>query len=76
MKLCVQILVRYQRNVAFVVSFPSNSNSTVSSDALPAMTAAERSTQHVESKDSAMESESDAEAKGYLSENDWEPYCQ
>ena len=44
----------------------------VSSEALPAMTAAQRSSQHVESKDSATESESDAEEKGYLSENDLE----
>ena len=36
------------------------------------MPVAERSSPHVESKDSDTESESDAEEKGYLLENDWE----
>jgi hypothetical protein len=36
------------------------------------MPVAERSSHHVESKDSDTESESDTEEKGYLLENDWE----
>jgi hypothetical protein len=44
----------------------------VNSEALPAMTAAERSSQLVESKDSATESESDADEEAYVSENDLE----
>jgi hypothetical protein len=47
--------------VAFLVNCPS-------SEALPAMTAAERSSQHVESKVSATESESDAVEEAYVSE--------
>ena len=44
----------------------------VSSEALTVMTLAERSSQDVESKDSATESKSDTEVEGYLSENDLE----
>ena len=50
---------RYKRNVAFLVKYPATV-ALLSSEALPAMRAAERSSQHVESKDFATESESDA----------------
>ena len=59
----------YQPNVAFLVIYPY---STVNSKALTVMTLAKRSSQHVGSKDSVKESESDAEEEGYLSENDLE----
>jgi hypothetical protein len=57
----------YQQNVAFLVTTPAAA--LVHPKALTVLTLAKRSSQHVESKDSVEESESDAEEEAYLSES-------